>query len=188
MNPKLRKLSAAIADFAPSCEQEERDREVMLKFLRENDNCLLRENLIAHFTASAWIVNGDFDKFLMVYHNLYNSWSWTGGHADGEPDLAAVALREAKEETGVTNIDFLRRAPISLEIITVEGHLKRGVYVPSHLHFNLTYLLQADEGQKLMVKPDENSGVQWIAANQVAAYVSEPWMMKWVYEKLMGRV
>ncbi|MCI5689145.1 MAG: NUDIX hydrolase [Emergencia sp.] len=201
MNPKLRNLSAVIADFVPGCEQEERDRELMLRFLRDNDNCLMRENLTAHFTASSWIVNGEGrgagsdlgdnvidDKILMVYHNLYNSWSWTGGHADGEADLLSVAIREAQEETGVQDFKVLHREPISLEIITVDGHMKRGVYVPSHLHLNLTYLLQADETQKLSVKPDENSGVAWIPAGKLAAHVSEPWMMKWVYEKLMGRV
>ena len=216
MNPKLRNLSAVIADFVPGCEQEERDQAVMLKFLQENDNCLTRENLIAHFTASSWIVNGadsriaddelngragdsesadakgsmntGDNKFLMVYHNLYDSWSWTGGHADGEADLLSVAIREAREETGVQDFKIPRREPISLEIITVDGHMKRGVYVPSHLHLNLTYLLQADETQKLSVKPDENSGVAWIPAGELASHVSEPWMMKWVYEKLMGRV
>ena len=124
----------------------------------------------------------------MVYHNLYDSWSWTGGHADGEADLLSVAIREAREETGVQDFKIPQREPISLEIITVDGHMKRGVYVPSHLHLNLTYLLQADETQKLSVKPDENSGVAWIPADELASHVSEPWMMKWVYEKLMGRV
>lgn len=208
MNPKLRNLSAVITDFVPGCGQEERDRELMLRFLRDNDNCLMRGNLTAHFTASSWIVNeagcgichsldgevddktdGEVDdKILMVYHNLYDSWSWTGGHADGEADLLSVAIREAREETGVQDFKVLRREPISLEIITVDGHMKRGVYVPSHLHLNLTYLLQADETQKLSVKPDENSGVAWIPAGELAAHVSEPWMMKWVYEKLMARV
>ncbi len=230
MNPKLKSLAAEISDFVPGCEQEERDRAIMLRFLQTNDNCLVRENLTAHFTASSWIVNGagmggcdscggsgfgdrlgdacagglsdgasdrlngrlgdrlGDNKVLMVYHNLYDSWSWTGGHADGEADLLSVAIREAREETGVQDFKVLRHAPISLEIITVDGHEKRGVYVPSHLHLNLTYLLQADERQKLSVKPDENSGVAWIPANQLARRVSEPWMLKRVYEKLMARV
>lgn len=100
----------------------------------------------------------------MVYHNIYDSWSWTGGHADGEADLAQVALREAKEETGLSQIEFVKETPVSLEIITVDGHEKRGHYVPSHLHLNLTYLFRAEEGQRLHMKEDENSGVKWIDA------------------------
>ncbi|WP_251615596.1 NUDIX hydrolase [Senimuribacter intestinalis] len=187
MNPKLRNLCTVITDFVPGCEQEARDREVMLRFLQENDNCLVRENLTAHFTASSWIVNDGGDKVLMVYHNLYDSWAWTGGHADGEADLLSVAIREAKEETGVQDFKVLRRVPFSLEIITVDGHEKRGDYVPSHLHLNLTYLLQADENAPLSVKADENSGVQWIPVSQLAQRVSEPWMLKRVYGKLISR-
>ena len=82
---------------------------------------------------------------------------------------------------------MLRRVPFSLEIITVDGHEKRGDYVPSHLHLNLTYLLQADENAPLSVKADENSGVQWIPVSQLAQRVSEPWMLKRVYGKLISR-
>ncbi len=184
MNPKLRNLKLTIENYMPSCEQEERDKPVMLKFLADHDDCLSRQCLTGHFTASAWIVNEKADKVLMVYHNIYDSWSWTGGHADGEGDLASTALREAREETGIENIGFVCRQPVSLEIITVDGHEKKGAYVPSHLHFNLTYLFQAEEGQALHIKEDENSGVRWIETCALKDYVSEPWMLQRVYSKL----
>lgn len=184
MNPKLRNLQHTIENYIPTCEQEERDQAVMLRFLVTNDDCLDRGNLTAHFTASAWIVNETRDKVLMVYHNIYGSWSWTGGHADGEGNLASVALREAMEETGVFDIDFVKHEPVSLEIITVDGHEKRGIYVPSHLHLNLTYLFCAKENQMLRAKLDENSGVKWIDTAALDTYVSEPWMLKRIYSKL----
>lgn len=185
MTTDLAKLQAVIANFSPSCEQEERDKAVMLDFLSYHSDCLTRENKIAHFTASAWIVNESRTKILMAYHNIYDSWSWTGGHADGDADLLRVALREATEETGVTDIKILDPRPCSLEIITVDGHIKRDSYVPSHLHLNLTFLFQVSEEQQLRIKADENSGVKWIPADDLADYVSEPWMMTWIYEKLL---
>lgn len=59
--------------------------------------------VVGHFSASVWTVNKERTKTLMVYHNIYNSWSWIGGHADGEEDLCAVAMRELTEETGLRN-------------------------------------------------------------------------------------
>lgn len=76
----------------------------------------------------------------------------------------------------------------SVEIVTVEGHEKRGVYVPSHLHLNVTYLLEADEAEALKVKPDENSGVRWFPAELVPEVVTEPWMIQRVYRKLMAKM
>lgn len=183
----MEELKWTIENYKPVCEQEEKDRKIMLHFLQSNADCLTRENRIAHFTASSWIFNERRDKVLMVYHNIYDSWSWTGGHADGEADLLQVAVREAKEETGVESIKTIMEQPCSLEIITVDGHIKRGAYVPSHLHLNLTYLLEAAEDQRLTTKADENSGVQWISIDRLKEYVSEPWMMKWIYEKLLNR-
>ena len=86
-----------IERYQPFNEQEEADKFLILQWIRENDNAFLRENTVAHMTASAWVVNKDRSKVLMVYHNIYDSWSWLGGHADGETDLLAVALREVKE-------------------------------------------------------------------------------------------
>ncbi len=95
----MKTLRKAIAAFVPSCEQEERDQNMILAFMDANPDCLTRDNDVAHMTASAWVVNPARDKVLMVYHNIYDSWSWTGGHADGEADLADVAYREGQEET-----------------------------------------------------------------------------------------
>ena len=135
-------------------------------------------------TASAWVTNKTMDRVLMVYHNLYDSWSWLGGHADGECDLLAVALREVREESGLVRVRPLSEEIFSLEVLTVDGHEKRGCYVPSHLHLNVTYLLTADDGDALRVKPDENSGVKWFTPEGAVEASSEPWFRERVYAKL----
>ena len=90
-------IREAIEKYRPCCEQEARDKAVILSFIDSAPDAFERSNLIAHMTASAWVVNPARDKVLMVYHKIYDSWSWTGGHADGERDLLSVALREVRE-------------------------------------------------------------------------------------------
>ena len=178
----------AIRTYQPKNEQESRDREFFLRFAAAYPDCLLRDNDIAHFSASAWVVNHDRSRVLMVWHNIYKSWSWTGGHADGESDLAAVALREVREETGVENAVLVSPQLLSLESITVDGHVKRGEYLHSHLHLNLTYLIEADDREPLRVKPDENSGVRWFTPEAALEACTEPWMIEYVYRKLIDAV
>lgn len=177
-------LMDALVCYTPCCPQEEADREEMLKALVTLPAPFSRMSRSAHFSASAWIVNPARDRVLMVYHNLYDSWSWTGGHADGETDLLAVALREAREETGLETIRPLQEDIYSLEVLNVEGHEKCGQYVPSHLHLNVTYLLEADDTQPLRIKPDENSGVRWFTLAESLEKPSEKWMVERVYRKL----
>lgn len=173
-----------LTQYQPYNEQEERDKAVMLSLLDAKPDIYTRENQVAHMTASAWLLNKTHDKVLMIYHNIYHSWSWTGGHADGDRDLLAVAKREAEEETGVTDIKAVTEDIFSIEILTVDGHEKRGAYVPSHLHLNVTYLLEADEEEVLRVKPDENSGVKWFSLEGVLKACTEPWMIERIYKKL----
>ena len=182
------KLMAEIKADQPCCEQEELDKAVILAFLAEHDDAFLRENLVAHMTASAWVVNPARNKVLMVYHKLYDSWAWTGGHADGETDLLAVALRECREETGVQHVRPSSEEIYSLEILTVDGHEKRGQYVPSHLHLNLTYLLEADDADSLQICEAENSGVRWFSLDEALTAPSEPWMIERIYRKLNAKI
>lgn len=181
-------LREQIEAFRPINEQEERDRAVLLSWLDSGADILTRANPVAHLTASAWVVSPDRKWVLMAYHNLYDSWAWLGGHADGDWDLQAVAAKEAREESGIQSLRPLKDEPISLEVLTVDGHEKKGVYVSSHLHLNVTYLFEADMDQSLTVKPDENSGVAWIPVEEIAARSSEPWFVKRVYSKLCQKV
>lgn len=176
----LRKIISA---YSPCCEQEHEDKRMLLKYIDENPDILLRTNETAHFSASAWVVNPARTKVLMLYHNIYNSWSWPGGHADGEEDLLSVALREVCEETGIESIRPVSDELYSLEILTVNAHFKRGKYVVPHLHLNLTYLLEADDTQQLHSKPDENSAVRWFPLEEAVKASSEP-DMQVIYAKL----
>lgn len=180
----MQNLIKSLQSYIPFNEQEENDKRVMLHMLETQGNILARDNRAAHFSASSWLLNKERTKVLMVYHNIYNSWSWTGGHADGRADLLGVAVAEAMEETGIKNIRSISDGIFSIEILTVDGHIKRGEYVPSHLHLNVTYLLEADEQESLCVKPDENSGVKWFSLEGALKACTEPWMVKWVYAKL----
>lgn len=177
-----------LKNYIPFNEQEQMDRDVMVAFAEENEDAFLRSNLRAHFTASSWIVNKERTKVLLIYHNIYDSWSWTGGHADGERNLLSVAIKEAREETGVENIHPVSENIFSLEIVTVNGHVKRGKYVPSHIHMNVTYLLEADENDILRIKEDENSGVGWFAMEEVEKVSVEKWMVEKVYKKLQDKL
>lgn len=179
-------LREQIENYTPYNEQEQSDRRLMLQYMDTFPDLLTRENEMAHFTASCWIVNRDRSKVLMAYHNIYQSWSWLGGHADGEGDLLSVALREAQEESGITGAVPVSPAMFSLEILGVDAHRKRGHHVSSHLHLNATFLLEADDSLPLRVRPDENSAVRWIAAEDVLSAVSEP-EMRVIYQKLMEK-
>ena len=180
-------LAKDIEKYIPVNEQEENDKKIILDFLKKNPDCLTRENEIAHFTTSIWTVNKERTKTLMVYHNIYDSWSWIGGHADGEEDLASVALRELKEETGVENASLVSKDIFSLEVLTVDGHEKKGKYVSSHLHLNITYMAEADEDQMLVKNEEENKGVKWFTFEEALKASSEPWFVERIYKKLIDK-
>ena len=182
------KIIEEIKKYRPCNAQEQRDQTLILDFLEKNGDAFLRSNLLAHMTASSWIVNPERTKTLMVYHNLYDSWSWTGGHADGETDLLSVALREAREETGIEHVRPLSPEIFSLEVLTVDGHEKRGEYVPSHLHMNVTYLLEAEESDTLHICREENSGVAWFTLEEALKASSEPWFVERIYKKLNNKL
>lgn len=188
MGMNRQELMETIKAYQPFNEQEEMDKALILNWIETQENAFSRDNTVAHMTASAWVVNKDRSKVLMVYHNIYHSWSWLGGHADGETDLLAVAIREVKEEAGISSVRPVSEEIFSLESLTVDGHVKRGSYVSSHLHLNVTYLLKADSEEHVSVKEDENSGVAWFSPEEALKKSTEPWFVERVYGKLVEKM
>ncbi len=137
-------------------------------------------------TSSGLILNKSLDKVLMIHHNIYNTWAWTGGHADGNNNMLEVALKEAKEETGISKVWPLTKKIISIDIIPVYGHVKRGKYVSSHLHLNISYILIADENEELILNEYETSDVGWVKTNNLDQYSNEPYLIK-IYNKIISR-
>ena len=177
----------SIEEFVPSNEQERKDKEAILKYINMFDDILKRDNEIIHITSSGFVINKDKDKVLMVHHNIFNAWSLTGGHADGEENLLGVAISEIKEETGVKNIIPITNRIVSLDILPVLGHFRKGKYVSSHLHISVVYLVQADENEQVTIKPDENSAVKWIPISEIDIHSSESHMKK-IYNKVISKI
>ena len=157
-----KRLYDEISAYIPYDEKEAQDKEVMLKYIEQNEDVLTRNNEIAHFTTSAWITNKTRDKILMIYHNIYDSWAWVGGHADGDEDLLHVAKKETEEETGVTNLIPIKEGIYGLNIITVDN-------------------------VELQIKEDENSGVKWIPIDEINNY-SKELKMHPIYERLSKKL
>ena len=162
----MEKLQQDIEKFVPCCEQEERDKEFFLKFINTFEDVLTRNNAIGHLSSSAFVLNKEKTKILLVYHNIYNGYIFPGGHMDGETDALSVALREVEEETG------LKAKPLSDKLFSlwtgpVSAHIKRGKFVSAHTHLDLVWLLEASETEKLQIKLDENQSVIWVDIKEI---------------------
>lgn len=177
-----------IKEYVPYNEQEAKDKELILGAIDNFDNLLTRENPVMHITSSGYVINKTRDKVLMIFHKIYNSWAWTGGHADGDDDLLYVAIKEAKEETGIKNVTPISKDIFSIDVITVDCHIKKGAYVSSHLHLNVTYLLEADENDELIVNEDETNGVKWIPIDKLDDYCTETYIIENIYNKLNDKI
>lgn len=156
-----------IIEFIATNNQESQDKDIMLSYIKQfPHNILLRDNKFAHITSSGFIMNKELDKVLLVHHNIRNAWAWTGGHVDGDADFLHVAIKEAKEETGINEVIPLSRDIISIDILPVYGHPRKDNYISAHLHLSVAYILIASEKEKLIVNEDENSGVCWFSIDR----------------------
>lgn len=170
----MQEIIDSIYKFKPSCEQELRDKELILKEIsKKQDQILYRTSELFHITTSAFVMNKKCDKFLLVHHNIYNSWAFIGGHADGMSDLLLVARKEIEEESGAIHIKEISKNIISIDILTTKAHYHKNKFVPSHLHFNLSYLFLVEEEDKIRIKPDENTAVSWVKISEIDQYVSD---------------
>ena len=183
----MSKTIEMLKSYNPYNKQEERDVNLIIKSEEIFGDILTRENEFCHLTASSFIVNKEHTKVLCVYHNIYQSWSWVGGHADGDDDMLYVATKETKEETSLKNFTVLGKMPISVEILPVKGHERRGKYVSSHTHLNITYLFEADEKEFICIQEDENSNIGWLTFDELLEKTTEEHMLP-IYSKIIEKI
>jgi len=152
--------------YKTSFSEEEKFISFFLELLPQQD-CFLRMHLPGHITGSAWIVNHDRSKALLVHHAKLNRWVQPGGHADGDENILRVALREAEEETGLKNFK------VDKNIFDIDIHL-----IPArkdfteHFHYDIRFLIEGDENEKIIVS-DESHDVKWILINDLEKFTTE---------------
>lgn len=168
--------------YVPRGEEESRTLRRLREKYAEDGAVILTRDSNVHVTVSAWVTDETCDHVLFAYHKIYRSYAWLGGHADEERDLAAVALKEAEEESGIRACAAYP-FPVSIELLSVPAHVKKGKSVPKHEHLNVAFWLVADRGAKICVCEEENSAVAWLPAHKLDEYVDEPSMLP-VYRKI----
>ncbi|MBI3481525.1 MAG: NUDIX hydrolase [Bacteroidetes bacterium] len=135
--------------------------------LLNHKDCFQRTHLPGHITGSAWMVNGDRTKTLLVHHAKLNKWVQPGGHADGDENILNVALREAEEETGLKNLKpFTTIFDVDIHKIPARKDF------PEHFHYDIRFLTEADETEKIIVS-DESHDVKWVSMNELENFTME---------------
>lgn len=183
----MSKTIEMLKNYIPYNEQEKEDIKLIIKAEEIFGNILTRENNFCHLTSSAFVINKQHSKVLCIYHNIYKSWGWVGGHADGDDDMLYVAQKETREETSLQNFKAISNMPISVEILPVKSHIRKGKYVPAHQHLNITYLFEADENDVIHILEDENSNIGWLTFDELLDNSDEPYMIP-VYQKIIEKV
>lgn len=176
-----------ISNYEPKDSFEIEDKKQFLQAISLFKEELVNRHPMMHFTASSIIFNETFDQMLMIYHKMYDSWSWTGGHLDGNMDFLEVAKKEAIEETGVSELKVISSSPVGIEALPVWFHVKRGLPVSSHMHLNVSFAFVASDKTKLIINHEETNGVRWIKISEYKKYVTEPEMFP-IYDKIIKRV
>jgi 8-oxo-dGTP pyrophosphatase MutT (NUDIX family) len=141
-----------------------------IAFVEQQPDCFERSLSMGHITGSAWIVSHDHKQVVLIHHRKLDRWFQPGGHADGNPDVAAVAMQEAREETGLTQLHF---ASEPLAIFDVDVHLiPARPNEPAHFHYDIRFLIEADPTEPF-VESGETKAIQWVNCSDIALFTEE---------------
>lgn len=138
-----------------------------ISLLQLSEKPYSRENLVAHICSITFVVNRERTKALFLYHKYYGSHLTPGGHADGDTDLRRVALKELHEETGAKSGRLLSNEIFFVAGGPVPDHVRRGQFVPSHFHFDIYFLAEVDEAEKLILEAHSSDELVWVPLDKL---------------------
>lgn len=161
-------LADAFAAFARAHPDQAAEARRFTALLADPD-AFVRARLAGHFTGSAFVVSADGTRAALMHHAKLGRWLQPGGHADGDEDLAAVALREAAEELGLEGL-ALETAGWPGGILDLDAHEipARGAE-PAHWHHDVRYAVRAAPGREAFAANAESLALAWRPVSEVAA-------------------
>lgn len=134
----------------------------MIRFVRETPGCFERSNAVGHMTGAAWLLSRDGRRVLLHQHRKLGKWLQLGGHADGDPDLLRVAMREAREESGIQGIEAVHTAIFDVDVHEIPARGDR----PAHLHFDVRFLLRVT-GSEAYQRSEESFALAWMTGEEI---------------------
>ena len=171
-----------LENHQPATPEETQFTQQTIEFINQNPDCFERTLLIGHVTGSAWIVDKSRQFTLLTHHRKLDKWFQTGGHCDGDSDVLNVAMKEALEETGLTDIQV-----ISSNIFDIDIHeIPERKGVPTHLHYDIRFLLEADMNKPLIIS-SESSDLDWVELSKVSQLNDSESIMRMVLKGIKGR-
>lgn len=178
--------TSQVEAFCPCTREEEQAKTEIMGKIGEQGDALLYRDAPAHFTSSALVLNPERTKTLLIFHRQFQSWTYPGGHADGDRDLLGAALREAKEETGLCDIAPLSGEILSLDLLEVPESWKAGRLIPAHIHLSASFVLLAREEEPLHANLAETGGLCWTPVEKLDERCREA-HMRAIFRKLLAR-
>ena len=149
-----------LSSYTPITEEELVYKDKIIEFVKEHRDCFERTNNEGHITASAWLLNNDAEKALLMHHAKLDDWFQLGGHCDGDPNVLEVAIKEAQEESGIASIE-----PVSNKIFDIDIHvIPSGTLDKEHYHYDIRFLLKV-QGEELTKHNKESKELRWIGKN-----------------------
>ena len=155
-------LRQALKEFVPFDENEAECLRKTLNFVETGSNLFSRSNQLGHINSSAFLMNSDLSKLLMMHHKFLNQWFQFGGHSDGDENTMRVAAREVREESGIENFVPLRNGVFDISVNSIPCNEKKKE--PAHLHFDIYFIFTTDT-EKFQVSSESNS-LRWFTLDE----------------------
>jgi len=175
-------LLSALTEHHPFDQTESSHLERIIEFVRTHDNCCDRTLADGHITASCWIIDESCDYALLTHHRKLDRWLQLGGHIEDDRDILSAALREAREESGLVDIQ-----PVAITIFDVDAHtIPARKQEPEHTHYDVRFLFQAKRGDRLTIS-DESHDLRWFSIAELQAFPADASIDRMVDKMAAGR-